>query len=125
MAMKALTTESVLAALQMQVGRESALKASDLVEQITNLRTSPGAERRLRQIVKRLRLDGYPVCAHSDCGYYWARTPEDLKKACDFLRGKAMSSLQQITKLNRLALPPLVGQIEIVPAPPTLRWKAS
>jgi hypothetical protein len=97
-----ITQEAVLELLQEQVGRGSALKAAEIVETLTNQRSNETQERELREIIRKLRLAGQPICTHSAHGYWWASSPNDLEAACGFLRGKAMSSLRQISKLHRL-----------------------
>jgi hypothetical protein len=109
-----LNQERVLALLQEQTGRGNALKAGEIVEMITGRRTSPTEERYLRAIIKDLRLKGNPICTHSCYGYWWAASADDLHAASNFLRGKAMSSLRQITKLRNLALPTLIGQLDLL-----------
>jgi hypothetical protein len=108
-----ITQEAVLELLQEQVGRGSALKAAEIVETLTNQRSNETQERELREIIRKLRLAGQPICTHSAHGYWWASSPNDLEAACGFLRGKAMSSLRQISKLHRLAMPALAGQMDM------------
>jgi len=116
--MRPLNLETVRQCLEAQVGRDQALKASEIVETVTGQRSTPDQERRVRAFAKTLRLEGHPVCSHSSFGYYWAQNPGDIDAACEWLRGKALSSLGQITRLRRLALPPVAGQLTLLGGPP-------
>ena len=125
--MAELTAEAVLAFLSQQVGRGNALKAGELVECVLGVRSDGGLERQLRALVKGLRRRGFPICADSYRGYWWADGPDELRETCRVLRGRAMSSLGQVQKLLvlgipmvsvQLRLPVLVGEI---PPPPLVK----
>lgn len=116
-----LNLETVRTCLQAQVGRDQALKAAEIVELATGQRSSADRERRLRELIKQLRLAGDPVCSHSAHGYYWAAEPQEIEAACQWLRGKALSSLAQVSTLRRVALPPVAGQLTLLGAQPAAR----
>jgi hypothetical protein len=105
-----LTPEAVLTQLQGRRGAVNGITARDLVYLITQ-RVSAADERRLRQIVEKLRRDGHPICAHPALGYHFAADASELDRACSFLLGRAMTSLQQISAMKRVALPDLYGQL--------------
>jgi hypothetical protein len=105
------TPEAVLNLLREQVGRCSALKAGEIVEMLTNQRSTQSQERQLREIFNALCLEGWPICSSSYHGYWWAESAEEIKETCESLRGRAMSSLTRISKLKRLAIPLLEGQL--------------
>lgn len=105
-----LTPQAVLDALQARRGAVNGITARDLVYVITQ-RVSQADERRLRQIIEKLRNDGHPICAHPALGYHFAATPTELDNACAFLLGRAMTSLRQIGAMKRVALPDLYGQL--------------
>ncbi|ASK91076.1 hypothetical protein KWH04_01025 [Xanthomonas campestris pv. trichodesmae] len=109
-----LSPDSVLSALQGRRGAANGITARDLVFVIT-LRVSAADERRLRQIIEKLRRDGHPICAHPAFGYHLAADANELDRACSFLLGRAMTSLQQISAMKRVALPDLYGQLGLKP----------
>ena len=109
-----LSPAAVLSALQVRRGAANGITARDLVCVITQ-RVSAADERRLRDIIVKLRKDGYPICAHPALGYHWAATPEELDQACMFLVGRAMTSMQQASAMRNRALPDLYGQLGLTP----------
>lgn len=69
--------------------------------------------RQIRSVIKALRMMGWPICGHPSRGYYWAESAQDLEETIAFLRQRALSSLAQISILNRVAIPVLTGQMEL------------
>lgn len=113
----ALTADKIRETLMLHSGRQRAIKAPDLAWQILARSPNPSDTRTVRRLVKVLRLKGEPICSHSQYGYWWAASPEELEAACQFLRGKAMSSLKQISHLRRFVKPTLAGQLPLLDAP--------
>ena len=105
-----LTPETVLLALQGRRGAANGITARDLVFVITQ-RMSGADERKLRQIIEKLRRDGHPICAHPAFGYHFAANAAELDRACSFLVDRAMTSLEQVGAMRRIALPDLYGQL--------------
>lgn len=125
--MTALTPEAVLNLLKEQVGRESALKAGEIVECLTNGRSSQGLERQLREIFSALCMEGWPICSSSYHGYWWAESAEEIQATCKSLHHRAVSSLVRIGKLRRLAIPLVTGQLvlpiaDALPQVPEVDW---
>lgn len=109
-----LSPQTVLAQLQGRRGAANGITARDLVYAIT-LRVNAADERRLRQIIEQLRRDGNPICAHPAFGYHYAADVSELDRTCRFLLARAMTSLEQISALKRVALPDLYGQLGLNP----------
>lgn len=109
-----LTPEAVLAELQRRRGAANGITARDLVYTLTG-RVSANEERRLRQIVEKLRNDGNPICAHPALGYHWPANPRELDAAIGYLVGRAMTSLRQASAMKRVAVPDLYGQYGLNP----------
>lgn len=107
-----LTPETVLDALRARLGEHNGVSARELVIAITR-RESAADERRLRQIIEKLRSDGHRVCAHPETGYYLAASDNELQRTLDFLYRRAMTSMRQIAAMNRVAMPELRGQLGI------------
>lgn len=109
--------DAVLAALATRRGAANGITARDLVFVLTG-RVSAADERRLRHVIEHLRRQGEPICAHPATGYHLAANPTELDRTCEFLLGRAMASLEQISAIKRCALPDLRGQLGL-PLSPT------
>ena len=70
-------------------------------------------QRTVRKLVAELREDGTAVCAHPSTGYFIAATPEELSSCCEFLHRRAMSSLRQAARMQRISLAELAGQLNL------------
>jgi hypothetical protein len=105
-----LTPETVLAQLQGRRGAANGITARDLAYAIT-LRVNTADERRLRQIIEKLRRDGHPICGHPALGYHFAANATELDRTCRFLLARVMTTAAQISAMRRVALPDLYGQL--------------
>lgn len=105
-----LTPDAVLAALP--VGEAHGITAAELAWQVTG-HNGHAAERKLRQIIETLRTHGHRICAHPAHGYYLAANDTELDQACEFLLGRAMTSLRQVSAMKRVSLPDLRGQLRL------------
>ena len=108
-----LTKESVMAALQLHVGRERAVRIGGLVHDATHRVTEPAAERKARKLISELRIEGVAVCGHPDHGYWLAANDEELEACCAFLHSRAMHSLTVLSRMRKVALPQLLNQMAI------------
>ena len=108
-----LSPARLLQVLRQHVGQAHGATAKQLVQALTGRHEYAAAERHLRNVVEQLRLEGYPVCAHPSHGYYLAASDADLELTCDYLRSRAMKSLQQIAAMRRVSLPDLLGQLRL------------
>lgn len=97
----------VMAALSLREGRQNGITARELA------RLCDTTERDVRKCVSELRAEGVAVCGHPRNGYFIAACDEDLNETCEFLYGRAMHSLALISKLKRVALPDLRGQLKL------------
>jgi hypothetical protein len=109
-----ITRDLVLAALARHVGRDKGVRIQELVYEITGetLR-SEGAERKVRELVSELRESGVAICAYPGDGYYIAGSAEELEQCCAFLRSRAMHSLVLESRLRKITLPELLGQLRL------------
>jgi len=107
-----LTPALVLDVLGDHPGMVNGITARDLVAKICGFSTGAG-ERHLRQIIEALRRQGHPIGAHPSHGYFMAETDAELDASCEFLYARAMTSLQQISAMKRVALPDLRGQLRL------------
>ncbi len=101
------TTHQLLAALTGHIGRDKGIAARHLAAMID------APVRRVRALVTELRLEGEAVCGHPSTGYYMAATAEEVEETCQFLRARAMHSLVLESRLRKLPLPDLVGQLKL------------
>lgn len=101
---------SVLSALQGRIGAVNGINAATLVQSLTG-RLSTADQRRLRDCVVLLRIEGHPVCATPEDGYFMAANDSELNRTCKFLLGRVNTGLAQIAALKKKALPDLAGQL--------------
>jgi biotin operon repressor len=95
-------------------GRSCGIKVEALARKVNV------SQRDVRQAVSDLREDGVPVAATPATGYYIAQTADEVDECCQFLRRRAMHSLRLESRLRKVALPELLGQISLdVSEPPT------
>jgi hypothetical protein len=98
--------------LRAQTGPRNGLRVTDLAQRLTG-QSNQATWRNIRSVIKGLRMQGLPICGHPSKGYYWAESAADLEATIAFLRERAMSSLAQIAKLRRVAIPLMEGQMEL------------
>lgn len=110
-----ITPDTVLSALSSCVGEANGMSASQLAFQITG-RQCTADERRLRQVIEQLRLDGHGICATPEAGYHLAANADDLNRTCVFLVKRLVSTARQVAAMKRVAMPDLFGQLGL-PAP--------
>jgi biotin operon repressor len=98
----------LLNALSRHQGRENGIGAKRLAEQ---LQISP---RELRKLISRVRdEDGHAVCGHPSTGYFMAVTPEELQQSCAFLEHRALHSLRVLSRMKKVSLADLLGQMKL------------
>jgi hypothetical protein len=112
--MMQITPAQVLTELSNHIGKNNGIHVGPLVMRITgqSTRNEPN-ERRVRQIVAELRMDGNHICAHPARGYFMAQNPEELNDTCEFLYERAMTSLSQISRMKQISMPDLRGQLHL------------
>ena len=69
--------------------------------------------RHVRVLVTELRMEGVAVCGTPQEGYYIAQTADELESTLAFLRSRAMRSLVLESRLRKLPLVELLGQLRI------------
>lgn len=111
-----ITADQVLAALQQHRGKNAGIHVRALVQAITGRESNPAAqERRVRTLITELRLAGNEICGKPESGYFLAQNPAELEDTCKYLRSRAMSSLMQESRMRRMSLPELAGQLLLEP----------
>jgi DNA-binding IclR family transcriptional regulator len=106
--MKPTRKTEVLNALADHQGAAKGIAARELARQL-NL-----PPRRLRRLISELRdQDGVAVCGRPSTGYYIAQTADELEATCRFLRDRAMHSLRLESRMRRVSLGELLGQLKL------------
>jgi predicted DNA-binding transcriptional regulator YafY len=68
--------------------------------------------RELRRLISELRTEGAAICGRPETGYFVAETPEELNEFCiKYLEARAMHSLTLSSRLRKIRLPVLAGQL--------------
>lgn len=112
--MSQITPAVVLSELQRHIGADRGIHVRELVQRITGQQQTQAAqERRVREIVTELRMDGQHVCGHPASGYFMAATPDELTATCEFLFQRAMTGLSQVSRMKNVSLPDLRGQLHL------------
>lgn len=107
-----ITPAQVLTELSHHIGQDNGIHVRELVSRITGQAVSCALlERRIRTIVTDLRMDGAHICGHPASGYYMAESADELEQTLQFLRSRAMSSLVLESRMRRIAMPELLGQL--------------
>lgn len=80
---------------------------------VERLRRSTGqGERRLRMLISELRREGVAICGKPVTGYFIAETASELDEFCiKYLEARAMHSLTLSSRLRKIPLPVLAGQL--------------
>lgn len=110
-----LTKSEVMATLARHVGVEKGVHIAALVKEITGTTFSDAAtERDVRHLISALREEGAHICGHPRHGYFIAATAEELRTyGTDFLRKRALHSLQLVSRMENIAMPELLGQMNL------------
>jgi biotin operon repressor len=97
----------LLQLLSGHIGQENGLPAKMLGAIIGT------TERQVRKLISALRMEGAAICGTPETGYFIAATAEELDETCQFLRHRAMHSLQLESRLRNIPMPDLLGQLHI------------
>ena len=100
-------SHQLLAVLQSHIGSGRGITAHALAATLCM------QERQVRHQITDLREDGIAVCGTPQHGYYIAETAEELQATCDFLRGRALHSLMLESRLRKVSLNELLGQMRL------------
>jgi biotin operon repressor len=102
-----MSSASLLAILAAHVGRDNGIPV-DAIAKRMDLQA-----RQVRTHVSALRAEGVAVCGTPETGYFIAATAEELDETCQFLRHRAMHSLQLESRLRNIPMPDLLGQLHV------------
>ena len=114
-----ITPQTVLEALLQRIGPANGASVRELASEVLGRPARPSDERVLRTVVMQLRNAGHPVCSTPDEGYHHAADAADLQRTCLHLTHRAVTSLEQVAAMQRIALPDFYGQLGLpVPSKP-------
>lgn len=114
-----ITPQTVLEALLQRIGPENGASVRELASEVLGRTANAADERVLRTVITKLRRDGHPVCSTPSEGYHHAANAADLQRTCLHLTHRAVTSLEQVAAMRRIALPDFYGQLGLpVPANP-------
>lgn len=102
-----ITPDRLLSILSRHIGKGNGIS----VKQLSELTGVP--ERRVRNLVTYLREEGNAICGTPQDGYFIAATPGELQETCKFLRDRAMHSLHLESRLSKIPLADLLGQLHV------------
>ncbi len=108
----------LLAVLERHRGRENCIGMGELWRKVFHrpYRHLINDTRPLRSLIRELRRQGHPICSTSDKynpGYYLAETAEEMEEFIARHERRGLASLSQTAKLRKLALPELLGQLQL------------
>lgn len=106
--------DSVLAVLSQHIGKARGISVRDLSWNVTNRSPKQAHERQIRYVVTALRLEGHHICAHPSSGYYIAANEAELEETCKYLFDRGMTSLMQVSRMKKISLPDLHGQLKLL-----------
>jgi biotin operon repressor len=69
--------------------------------------------RDVRHQVTALREEGIAICGHPKTGYFIAANAEELEITVEYLKARALHSLHLVSRLTKIPLPDLVGQLKL------------
>jgi len=110
---KIINETTVLAELCLHIGKDKGITCKNLAVAIRGGGASLADHRRIRHVIEALRLEGQHICAHPSEGYFIASDEKELDETCNFLANRAMKSLAQVSRMKRIALPDIHGQMRL------------
>jgi len=102
-----MNANQLLNLLSAHQGRENGIAARDLAAK------SGQSPRVLRKLISALREEGIAICGKPGTGYFVPVTPEELEESCEFLEHRALHSLRLLSRMKKVALPELLGQLRL------------
>jgi biotin operon repressor len=99
------TVTALLTALSRHQGQDKGISADALARQLDL------PARRLRKLISEAREDGIAICGRPATGYFMPTTAAELQETCAFLEHRALHSLRKLSRMKKVALPILLGQL--------------
>lgn len=99
--------DDLITILSRHIGSGNGISAAELARQMQC------CEREVRSAISAAREEGVAVCGKPESGYFIAKTAEELDETCQFLRNRALHSLTLESRLRKIPLVDLLGQIHL------------
>ena len=111
-------TVRLMVVLSRHVGEEKAIDMGDLYQRVFDRPCDHKINhtRELRKLITMLRREGVPIGSTSvqnGGGYYLCRAGSELNTYCDRLIRRGINALDIVSKLRKVALPELLGQMRL------------
>ena len=108
----------LLSVLARHVGKSKSISMEQLHKEVFGSEPEDkyNSTRVLRKLVEELRREGVPICSSMQStggGYYIAAAGSELEAYLKNLRKRALKALMLEAKLRNMALPKLIGQIQL------------
>jgi biotin operon repressor len=97
----------LLAVMARHIGAQHGVSAEQLARALNT------SARHIRTLVTELRMDGEHVCVTPGEGYFMAETDADVTATCEFLKSRALKSLLLASRMTKVSIPDLVGQLKL------------
>ena len=115
---------AILAVLSRHIGREKAIDMGALYSSVfgKDWQNKISDTRTLRKIITILRKEGVPICstsAKNGGGYYIAAAGSELEDYLARLRRRSLTALWMESRIRRIGLPEMLGQMQMNLLPPT------
>lgn len=102
------TKHDLLAKLQQHIGAANGIRGEDLARELDV------PVRQVRHLISlAIEEDGSAICGTPATGYYMARIASELKQTIDFHKSRALNELRKASRLARIPLPDLIGQLHL------------
>lgn len=101
---------TVLSILSSHIGKGNGIGGKDLARA---LGLEGKCDRNLRTIISDLREDGHAICGTPRDGYFIAATSDEWETTRKFIVGRAMHGLRWVSRVEKIALPDLLGQLHV------------
>lgn len=97
----------VLNVLSHHIGEAAGISADQIARQVES------TVRHVRSQITALRLDGVAVCGTPGSGYFIAACADEVEACCEFLRSRAMTSLLIESRMRKIPMADLIGQMHL------------
>lgn len=101
------TPDQLLTLMSRHIGKGNGIRVKRLAAELNV------EERQARKMVADLREDGHAICGTPKDGYYIAATAAELDETCAFIRKRAMHSLCLESRLRKIPMADLLGQLHV------------
>lgn len=97
----------LMAVMARHIGRSKGISCAQLARELSL------QQRYVRSLISSAREEGIAICGHPSTGYYVAETEAEITETLDFLKHRALHSLRLYSRLAKIPLPDLIGQLHL------------